>query len=47
VLEWMGEKWKLESGDIKNRYPGVEGYLRQELGFSSEDVMEIKKALSA
>jgi hypothetical protein len=47
VLDWMGEKWKVESGDSKSRYPGVEGYLRQELGFSSEEVTQIKKSLSA
>lgn len=47
VLEWMGEKWRQDSNSSKIRYPGVEGYLRKELGFSNDEIVEIKKALSA
>jgi protein tyrosine/serine phosphatase len=44
VLEWMGEKW----GSVgKGSYPGVEGYLIQELGFEREDVEKIRKNLAA
>jgi protein tyrosine/serine phosphatase len=44
VLEWMGEKWGAAG---KGSYPGVEGYLIQELGFGSEDIEKIKKNLAA
>lgn len=49
VLEWMGQKWgeEVHENDISVLYPGVQGYLTQELGFSVEEVEQIKKSLAA
>jgi hypothetical protein len=41
-LKWMDGKWG-EKGN--GRYPGVEGYLSQELGFGKEDLEQIKNTL--
>jgi hypothetical protein len=42
-LEWMGEKWG--AFGTSELYPGVEGYLRQELGFTSEELESIRGTL--
>jgi hypothetical protein len=42
-LEWMGEKWG--AFGTSELYPGVDGYLKQELGFSSEDLESIRSTL--
>jgi hypothetical protein len=42
-LEWMGEKWG--AFGASELYPGVDGYLRQELEFSSEELESIRGAL--
>ncbi|TVY76129.1 Tyrosine-protein phosphatase, partial [Lachnellula suecica] len=44
VLEWMDEKWG-KSG--KGNYPGVEGYLIEELGFDGKGLEDIKRKLAA
>jgi hypothetical protein len=48
VLNWMGEKWgdEAQESDSKVLYPGVHGYLIKELGFSREDLRQIKKSLA-
>ena len=43
ILEWMGEKWG--AFGTSEPYPGVEGYLRQELGFSSKELESIRGTL--
>ena len=45
VLKWMGEKWG--DADSTALYPGVQGYLTQELGFLREDLDQIKESLTA
>jgi hypothetical protein len=49
ILDWMGEKWGggVHQRDSNALYPGVQGYLTQELGFSVEEVERIKKGLAA
>jgi hypothetical protein len=42
-LEWMGEKWG--AFGTSELYPGVDGYLKQELGFSSEELESIRGTL--
>ncbi|KUJ13818.1 uncharacterized protein LY89DRAFT_784680 [Mollisia scopiformis] len=45
VLEWMDEKWASVQEDEyapDSLYPGVDGYLRKELGFHETDVERIR-----
>jgi protein tyrosine/serine phosphatase len=42
-LEWMEEKWG--AFGTSSLYLGVDGYLREELGFSSEDLESIRRTL--
>ncbi|KAE9378839.1 hypothetical protein N431DRAFT_363540 [Stipitochalara longipes BDJ] len=48
VLKWMDGKWGVQDQESESNilYPGVHGYLTQELGFSSEDLERIKKNLA-
>jgi len=46
VLKWMDSKWTYDS-ETQILYPGVHGYLTQELGFSDEYLEEIKKRLES
>jgi len=48
LLMWMDGKWGLqdEASEGKVLYPGVHGYLTQELGFSEEDLEKIKLNLA-
>lgn len=44
-LKWMDEQWGVFG--TSELYPGVNGYLKQELGFSSEDLESIRGTLRA
>ncbi len=56
-LRWMDAKWGSfaevgENGDVEvegeeHKYPGVEGWMRKELGFSGEDIKKIREKLKA
>jgi hypothetical protein len=46
VLKWMDSKWAYDS-ETQILYPGVHGYLAQELGFLDEDLEKIKKSLAS
>lgn len=53
-LRWMDGKWGGFAGAVEdggeggeNRYPGVEGWMRKELGLSGEDIGKIREKLKA
>jgi Tyrosine phosphatase family len=48
VLKWMDEKWAIKDHDseVNVMYPGVHGYMTQELGFSRPDLEKIKRSLA-
>lgn len=42
VLDWMNEKWGEGEG---GSYPGVDGYLKKELNFTTEEVEKVRSSL--